>query len=215
MSTFIPMKKKCAICGKKNIYEELAGTSSFGSPDLDLRPAPLQRNMMFLWVQECPECGYVSSDISKKSKIKKNFLQSVEYKKCDGLSFMSDLSEKFYRLYLIMSATNKTEEAFWALLHGAWACDDVSDEENAKHLREMSLPLITEMICENNENKTNYLLVKADILRRAGHFNELLEEYSSVKPEDELLMQILLFELQKAREKDTKCYTVQDAVPEF
>lgn len=47
-----------------------------------------------------------------------------------------------------------TEDAFFAVLHAAWACDDKNDTINAKRCRELAIPLATELI-EDHENKDN------------------------------------------------------------
>ena len=47
-------------------------------------------------------------------------------------------------------------------------------------------------------------------MRRAGQFEELIAEYASVQFEDDLLDQILGFEIEKAKAKDMARYRVED-----
>ena len=56
------------------------------------------------------------------------------------------------------------------------------------------------------------MLIKADLLRRSGQFETLLAEYASRHFENEIMNKVLAFQLAKAAEKDTACYTVQYAV---
>jgi hypothetical protein len=166
---------------------------------------------MGAWVQVCPNCGYVSSNISDKHHVTKKWLQSENYLTCDGIAFASDLAKAFYRYYLINLEDKETEDAFFAILHCAWACDDKMDIENAKHCRELAIPLADELIAADFRNKDNLLVLKSDLMRRAGQFDELVEQYASIDFDDDLLNKILAFQIAKAKEKDTGCYRVEDA----
>ena len=212
MTTMMRTESKCAICGHVYTHHVLSSTNSFGSPDLDLRPPEMRRSTMHLWVQECPKCGYVSVNISIPGNITKEFLESKEYCGCDGIRFASGLAERFYKYHKINLVNNDTEGAFFALLHAAWACDDEKDVKNAVLCRELALPLITQLIEENSKGSENLRLMKVDILRRAGHFQELLTEYKDVRFNEEVMDQVLAFQLERAKKEDTACYRVADAV---
>ena len=56
-------------------------------------------------------------------------------------------------------------------------------------------------------------LMKADLMRRAGMFDEMLARYSGVAYGNELMDRILAFQLSLAEKKDDKCYRFSD-VPE-
>ncbi|WP_405315382.1 hypothetical protein, partial [Methanobrevibacter sp.] len=60
------------------------------------------------------------------------------------------------------------------------------------------------------EEKKNYLLMKADLLRRSGQFDQLIEEFSDIVIGEEIYDNVIQFQIEKALEKDTKCYTVGD-----
>ena len=231
MTTYASQKFQCFMCGAVHEFKVLASTNSFGPADLDLRPGPMKRWTMDTWVQECPECGYVSDIISDYTEITPEFLKSEAYLSCNGINFKSKLAVLFYRRYLIMQKHDYTEAQFDAALQAAWCCDDENDPENAIRCRELAIPLLTEMIASEKEylddmpsdlNQTsrilvrrteklnNYLLMKADLLRRAGHFDRLIEEYENVRFSDPLLDRILAFEIEKARQEDTNRYSVRD-----
>ena len=58
----------------------MTSTSTWGYPDLDLRPAEMKRSSMFAWLQECPHCGFVARDIEQTHvKVAPDFLKSEEY----------------------------------------------------------------------------------------------------------------------------------------
>ena len=62
----------------------------------------------------------------------------------------------------------------------------------------------------DDEEKKNYLAIKADLLRRSGQFDQLIEEFSDITIGDEIYDNVIQFQIEKALEKDTKCYTVRD-----
>lgn len=165
-----------------------------------------------MWIQECPECGYISEEVSDLSDVTIEWLQSEKYLTCDGIQFVSTLAKQFYKYYLINLEDKNPEDAFLAVLHAAWACDDKNDDINAKHCRELAIPLATELINGNHENKDDIMVMRADLMRKAGQFEALAAEYASVKFDEELLNQILGFEIEKAKIKDTACYRVEDVI---
>lgn len=73
----------------------MTSTSTWGYPDLDLRPSEMQRSSMFAWLQECPHCGYVARDIEQTHiNVAPDFLKSEEYLTCEGHDFKSDFGQK-------------------------------------------------------------------------------------------------------------------------
>ena len=162
------------------------------------------------WVTVCPFCGYAAFDLSYETSVSKDWLASNSYLTCDGIHFESELAKNFYRNYLISTQDGETEDAFVALLHAAWSCDDADDEANAVRCRELALLLIDKLIETDAEYRNTFLLIKADLLRRAGLFDRLAEEFASFSSEKEKTEQIIQFQLQKAKEKDTRCYCISD-----
>jgi len=205
------IESKCPICGETSSQQILISTNSWGYPDLDLRPAPMQRDTMSTWVFECPHCGYVSNRFDEEPTITKDFLNSEEYLTCDGIEFEGKLSKRFYRNYLIAKHDNDAKSCFYNLLYCAWDCDDKKDP-NASHIRKLAIPYITELIEKDDEVRNNYLAIKADILRRCGEFDHLIDEYCDIATDDETINKVIRFQIAKAKENDISCYTVEDVV---
>lgn len=162
-------------------------------------------------------------DDNDPGKVTKKWLKSKAYTHSDGIDFRSGLADQFYKFYKISLLNENTERAFFALLHAAWACDDCEDTANAVRCRSMAVPLLNQVTEEltsgqgdpeedDSDKKDNLLLIKADLLRRSGQFETLLSEYASRHFENEIMNKVLAFQLAKASEKDTACYTVQYAV---
>lgn len=211
MTMIRQVDQKCSVCGETSQHPVLLSTNSMGYADLDLRPPGMQRSTMNTWIQECPYCGYVASDLGDELKISKDFLNSKEYLTCDGFNFKSDLSKLFYKSFLISSQSGDTLGCFLGLRNCAWKCDDYEDETSIA-IRKLALPYIDEIIQKDEESKDTFLVIKSDFLRRSGEFDQLISEYENLTIRDELLDKIIQFQIQKALEKDTDCYTVGDVV---
>ncbi|WP_155829735.1 hypothetical protein [Butyrivibrio sp. AC2005] len=219
MTTFRKLECKCAICGTTSEFDVLSSSNTCdGGPDLDTRPAEMYRSTMHLWLQECPKCKYVSGNISDRHNISREWLNSNSYRWCDGHFFMSSLAKRFYRHYLIAMESKDYKEAFYAILHCAWVCDDKKDIRNAIRCRKLALPLVTDMIEDDyysdnyssQSNDASLILLKADIMRRAKRFNEVVNEFSSKRLSDDRMNDYLQFEIEKAKAKDNKCYCTDD-----
>ncbi len=213
MSTIFPITCKCGLCGAASEQRALGSSNRLGSPDLDMRPPEMLRSTMAWWLQECPVCGYVSGDLSQLPDIDAKWFVSDEYFKMAGRRFKDPLTGRFYKYYLINMKTGQMREAFFAALHAAWVCDDARDFENAQFCRMTALFVLQkymDMVPDRAERE-DLMLIKADILRRAGMFDELIAEYEgktfSTYPADE----IIAFQIGRARLKDADCYTVADA----
>ena len=210
MSTMREMKIRCSVCKKESHFRVLTSTNTFfGSPDLDTRPPEMQRSTMPLWVQKCPNCGYASSSVSDSTSATKSLLQSEDYINANGRNFKSALAKTFYQQYLICLTDGKSDAAFRAILHAAWASDDCNDTENSNHARMLALLRIEKLI-ERRRGDENLLLMKCDLLRRSGRFEEAIREFSGIEMKNEFLGKILAFQLDRARHGDGKCYTVRD-----
>lgn len=211
MSKMWTFPRICAVCGALHEYRILTFTDAIGSPDLDLRPPEKERSTMPLWVQECPSCGYAAKEVSDPTQIPREYLQSEAYRNCGGIRFAEPLAGSFYRQYLILLWDQKFTKAFFALLHAAWVCDDADDTENAVLCRDIAAELL-EMNILPAEQEKKYLLLYADVLRRAGHFEKMIDKFTDTWLENEDHRKILIFEYTRAEKQDAGCYTVEDAV---
>jgi hypothetical protein len=209
MSTYVNLPVTCSVCGTESRQRILTSTNSFGAPDLDLRPAGMQRATMDRWVQECPHCGYVAFRLNKPAPVTGEWLQGELYTGCDGRKFASNLAERFFRLYLIAGEAGNHRDAYLAALYGAWACDDSEDTENAAFCRRAAIDELDEHIMADGE-KESVMVQRADLMRRAGLFDELLRQYATIRLSEAYLNKLLDFELEKAAQQDDRCYTLED-----
>ena len=211
MTMIRDFEQKCSVCGKSSPQPVLLSTNTWGYPDLDLRPAEMQRSTMNTWIHECPHCGYVADNLEDEHELPEDFLKSDGYLTCDGHEFKSGLSTLFYRRYLIAKCESDVMMCFVSLRNCAWKCDDFEDE-NAVAIRKMSLGYIDDLIENVGEDRNNLLVIKSDLLRRSGEFEKLVGEYENLTIGEEPHDGIIRFQLEKARAGDDSRYTVEDVV---
>ncbi len=204
---------KCALCSADSRQIVITSTNRFGLPDLDTRPPEMMRSTMPHWIQKCPHCGYVSSSISKPAAISLNDLKSNSYTECDNIPFKSQLAADFYRRHLICLLENNQKGAMWALIHAAWASDDKRDDDSAIICRKKALEQLEEL--KDINNQIEYILIKADLLRRSEQFGRLLDEYRDFHSSDKAAETIIQFQIKKSKMHDACSYTVSEAKNNF
>lgn len=212
MTVIQNMDMKCGLCGETSQQPVLFSTNSMGYGDLDLRPPAMQRDTMNTWVLECPHCGYVACNLEDKPTIDRKFVESESYTTCDGNEFKSNLSRIFYRDYLIAKDGDNLYKEFFSIIYCTWACDDIEDPL-AEDMRRLALKLV-DRILEAEYDENSYL-IKADLLRRSRQFERLSEEYENFSSQNELINNIIRFQIEKANQKDDACYTVKDVIDEY
>lgn len=214
MSLPVRVKSKCFVCGVESLHMVMASTNTLGgTPDLDLRPAEMMRSTMPWWIQECSCCGYVSSNLEDPTKVTKEWLKEEAFVSCGGRTFLSELAARFYKCYLINIEDGNMGEAYLAAVHAAWACDDEGEHDNAIHCRKCALTVL-EKVAAIHALSDDIRVVRADLLRRTQQFDTLITEYTDVSFSDDLLNKIIAFQVDKARQQDTRCYRVKDVIDE-
>lgn len=209
MTTVYQDTVKCYVCGKESKQNVLGSTNSFGSQDLDLRPPEMMRGTMEYWAHECPYCGYIAKNINLGTVVTEAWLARVEFINANNIEFKSELAKRCYKQHLINLEDVNKHKAFAVILNAAWACDDAQDIENAVLCRNLALDLIDELI-EKEDDPSTLMLQKIDLLRRSNQFNRALEEFSDIFMDNNLLQVILDFQLEKVKNHDNACYTVED-----
>lgn len=213
MASYRERNHTCAVCGQKHLYRfpAFANTDAWPDPHLDLRTPMSDRDTMQRFVQECPFCGYTARDVNLPTRVTQAYLDSEEYRGCGGMRFEEPLAARFYRQHLILLRDEKFSEAFFALLHAAWLCDDDGEAANAAACRRAAAELMERILL--SEGRTDlYELIYADVLRRSGQFQKLLDRFSDFRPETEDFRMLIAFEHVLAEKQDDGRYTVRDAL---
>lgn len=212
MSTFHTIKVPCATCGKTSSHVVVTRTSSFGSADIDTRPAPLARYTLHADVQKCPHCGYAWSRIDEGPVVDADFLRSNEYKTADHHE-MHPLAVTFYQAGLIARKSEQYEDAFRLYLCAAWVCDDNTDVHNARECRLAAIRNLVRPDVSPWDDDATRIIVYMDLLRRTQQFSKVLQYPATPPPEidDELYTKLYQYERYLASEQDDACHRTEDA----
>jgi hypothetical protein len=164
----------CAVCATRSVHTTLASSDVFGAYDLDLRPPPLLRHTLNLWLQECPSCHYVHERIDQRLPQANAIVYSPEYAAIASLTDEPPLVRRFKRHALLMA--EHPISAAQALLHAAWVCDDEGCAELAAASRDECADLLIGVnFAELSvSERFRWQTVLVDVLRRVGRFDEAL-----------------------------------------
>jgi hypothetical protein len=215
MTTIVPQDLTCTVCNTTSRYNLLGSTNSFGRPDLDTRPPEMMRSTMWLWVQECPHCGYVAKDISQPPHASAQLYCGEGGWR--GISYPDypELAVRFLKLADLQEGVGHTLEAAWSALRAAWSCDDVNDDARAIACRQRAIGYFARIVgwvhlFPKEPGAMEALL--ADIHRRAGDSDGAVHwaDIGLERAPDSAISAVLYFQRAKAILQDRARYTGED-----
>ena len=194
----------CAECGATNTIHIITSTSSFGSIDLETRPAfPARMNVHHL-LQVCSNCGYPSFDLSSG-------LKTTEAK-----AYLSKMKRqpRLPELYRHAAALYEREEpgcrrAFECDVFAAWVADDLKDKRLAAICRYSAVVRFRRM----KDPDVGLRLMSVELLRRVGDFAaaekavNVLEKDSSLSAKER---ELLNYEKQLISTSDSSIHTIDE-----
>lgn len=135
MTSYDNQKLRCYCCGNSSGQTVLMSTNSFGSPDLDRRPAGMARATIGDWLQECPFCGYVAESIDRGDAAARAFLETAEFRAA-SLEPTADPAARRFLVHAARAAHRGDRQAAFAhTLSAAWVADDRRQHAVAAALR--------------------------------------------------------------------------------
>ena len=205
----------CALCGERSTVVLLNSTSSFGAPDLDLRPPEMERSSMFAWVQRCAWCGYCAPSIDEGTSAMREIVESSAYRALLARSDVPELARYFLCSSMIFEEVEKEAFAARNAIEAAWVCDDANAHEAALRCRLRAVERLRESEADGDalydDPYTEHAVI-VDLLRRAGQFDEAVEEADAALGEAEgEVAAVLAFSRSLALARDSGRYTVEDA----
>jgi hypothetical protein len=174
MTTFHEIDVRCAVCGELQRALELTSTSTFGPPDLDLRPNGPRRWALPYAVQRCTACGYCNGSLGEAPPRAADTVESPVYREVLERSQLPSLARSLFCSALVQETAGDPHAAGWRFLEAAWACDDVPEPAQARHCRDRAVEMFRRAL-ELGEARAPtgvVLTVTADLLRRARRFEE-------------------------------------------
>jgi hypothetical protein len=204
----------CGLCGSASKHEIPKAASSREAPDLDTRPGEPLRSTIKHWMQTCPECGYVAADISSVHEDASDFIATQDYQRQRFDSTTPDVARPFLCHALILNHVKQYADAGWTALHAAWASDDANDEAAARKARELAIHYWKHGKRHGQafgDLTGDEFALAADVLRRAGHFEEALvtcTEGIGLEELDPVIEHVLLFEKTLIQRRDSSRYSL-------
>lgn len=210
MTDYDREKLRCYCCGQSSEQTILMSTNSFGSPDLDQRPAGMARATAGSWLLECPFCGYVAESIDRGDARTRAFLETAEFRAAS----LEPLPDPAARRFLVRAAQDAYEgnrtAAFRHTLSAAWIADDRKQASQATAFRLRA----AEHLGDGPIRSIDVRLELLDVLRRAASWERaaaLAEELTAEGLENPFAP-IVAFHRRKIAEKDNGRYTIQQAL---
>ncbi|MCW5715234.1 MAG: hypothetical protein KIT43_12040 [Bauldia sp.] len=215
MTTIVTETVTCRSCGTASEQEKLAGTTSFGWPDLDLRPPEMRRSTMRLWLQDCPSCGFVAADLSNASDAEKDAIKGERWNDAAADRAGPDaLTKRFARRAIIETHLGRHGLVGFRLLCAAWDAEDRGDA-SANDYRGDAVAHLGTALSDDPDAKeaTDWTLQIVDALRRSGRFEEA-EEYADrlIGHASAKIDAIGRFQLRLILDDDSRRYTMGDAL---
>lgn len=218
MTTIYRKEVQCSLCKVTTEFTGIGSTNTFfGSEDLDTRPPEMMRSTMHTWVRRCPHCGYCASDISTSVPEAESIVKSKEYTdQLNDLEF-PELANEFLCKAMIHGVTMDYKAASRALIHAAWTCDDHERPEQAQLCRNKAAAML--MLAEERgqqlvaqDGRSTAILI--DLLRRSGQSEQARQIIAArrVKTNDEVLLQIIDFQVRLLDKNDVSCHTLEEAI---
>ena len=185
MTTFRETEVRCAVCGERQSALTLTSTSSFGPPDLDLRPAGPRRWALPYTVQRCRACGYCARSLGEAPPGVASTVASPVYQGVLDDSRLPSLARSLFCSALVREAAGDPDGAGWRFLEAAWACDDVPDPGQARICRGRAVEMFRRALVtgEAKAPAPVVLTLVADLLRRARRFDEALDAGAAAQRE--------------------------------
>ena len=209
---------KCANCGHKQQERVVLSTYSCGECDLDMRPAPMARNVFY--IQRCEKCNYVNYSIDRLiDGFEASMLLSPKYVELAKQYFEIGNRKIYsdYNNYLMLAQLNSNcknyRSAGTAFLHAAWRFDDVKfleHERKAKEARENAYKCYKKSLEAKHDD--TIALICVDLLRRTYEFSKAIEEAKQLidTVKEENLKKILKFQISLCENENAERHNLSE-----
>jgi hypothetical protein len=176
MTTMREIDVRCAVCGALGRKAGLTSTSSFGPPDLDLRPNGPARWALPFRIQRCDACGYCADSIGTAPPQAAAVVESPVNRDVLERSKLPGVARTYFCSALVEEAAGRPEASGWDFLSAAWACDDKRASGQARSCRQRAAEMFARAL-ERGEISAPRPVVQtliAELWRRAGRFDDAL-----------------------------------------
>jgi len=217
MTTYGHGTVTCALCKTTGKQPSLTSTNSFGSRDLDLRPPEMMRSTMPVWLQECPNCGFVAANLAEAEAGVQEIVSTERFMSLNRGALSGTLTSRFLKRSLLDEELGKISEAAEHALWAAWAADDAHDESAAEYrskAADLFLVAAADLPSDSDVSRTMRTRV-VDVLRRARRFDEAVALADVLLATDDLdptIRCVLAYERDLAQSGEHAVRTVEHAL---
>lgn len=205
MPTLIKKEVACGACGKKSYQYFLNKQYNFDLFNYN-DSLGINENIKSL-IQQCPNCGYIETDISKPLNDKALDFKKA-YRPFDEL-YDFVLAARFAKYACYLSKIGDYKGACDSFLYSAYIYDGLKKKDRAHMMLRFALDFADELafsVFENDRKK--YIVLRADILRRVGEFEKVLEIDINDVALNTQDRSILLYEKELAKNKNQDIYAI-------
>ena len=175
MTTMSEIDVRCAVCGTLGRKADLTSTSSFGPPDLDLRPHGPARWALEFRCSAATRAGTAPSR-SARRRVGAAVSRVACLPRCARAVEAAAPRSHLFCSALVEEAAGRPEASGWDFLAAAWDCDDRSAAGHARSCRQRAAEML-ERALERGEVSAPRPIVQtliAELWRRAGRFEDAL-----------------------------------------
>ena len=226
MTEIVPQAWTCPVCGLQSTQNLLASTNTFGgSTDLDSRPGGMARETLWTAVWSCSSCGFAGIPSGGEGEaVSEAVRAAVRSGLCDVVRGdkrtppAPELARDFLCRAELRLVDRRYAEAGWDALRAAWVCDDEGVPQAARRCRAKA----AESWKVGGSRGQRYTdggfateqLLLADVLRRAGEFDEArscCHRGLSGRPKDPI-RSLLEYELELISQGDDTAHSTREVV---
>ena len=217
MTTVMKAIVTCGVCGNQQQLHVLGSTSSFGAPDLDLRPAEVARSTLGYWITACPECGYAAAELGEADEATQALVRSPAF--AEVLAAAAALVERmrpFAVAAALAEASGDLARAAELHLWTAWAGDDLGEPAAAVAARRRAVAAMQRAhesgaLVYGDAERDGLVLV--DMLRRADRMPEARAVCTELlaRTEDDAHRAVARLQLVLCADGDRGCHRLRDA----
>jgi hypothetical protein len=217
MTIYSARRVTCSVCGTAAEQRVLMSTNASGSPDLDMRPPGMERSTLQSWLQECPNCGFVSGDVGEDEEGTRAIVASEGFKQLGDAAPSSRFVGRCLKRSFIDERLGRTAEAALHLLWAAWAADDANAQAAVEYRsRAADLFLAAAAVWPTGSIESVTIRTRTiDILRRAERWEEaasLADALLVTRDLDPTIRSVVAFERQLIQARDHAAYTLKEAL---
>jgi hypothetical protein len=209
---------RCHVCDAESEHTVARRATEEGTPDLDTRPPETLRSTMPAWVQRCPSCGYCAPDLTVGSPRAARVVRTAAYQTLLTDPTRPALANAFLAASAVFAGCGTRADAGWQAVYAAWACDDAGDDLAATACRLHAVEHFASAMLAGQDvavDPGGADAVIADLLRRAGHFEEAIARVEATRERRILkpTRRVLLYIASLAAEGDRAAHAAAEAPP--